>query len=208
MTKGETEMNTVGLGKSIVTAAIGAFLMIPHFASSATAGEGFFQKLGDGPKRVIQDIVTPNKVDRSTPTVPASAPVRHYSATYRVDCIDANTGRDRADNSITATSDASQAAAVNYILDLANRSDLCQANGDTSRITKPGSGRWMWFQVCGVSPAQPALRWIMELRASPGAMLRSCTCAWNMNPVRAAPENTPQGGSEGFLFWGFRGAFV
>jgi hypothetical protein len=118
--------------------------MIPSLTGSAFAGEGFFEKIGDGPKHFVQDIFTPNSVDRPAPAAaPAPAPVAQYSATLRVGCLDAQTGADRADNTITATSTISTADAMNYILNLANRSDLCQANGDTSRITRPGSARWM-----------------------------------------------------------------
>ena len=132
-------MTQTSLVKTLVKATIAVCIMIP---GSAFAGEGFFQKIGDGPKRVVQDIFTPNSVDRPAPA-PAPAPVAQYSATLRVGCLDAQTGADRADNTITATSTVSTADAMNYILNLANRSDLCQANGDTSRITRPGSAHWM-----------------------------------------------------------------
>jgi hypothetical protein len=66
-----------------------------------------------------------------------------YSVTYRVDCRDAITGADRADNTITVTSTVSVADAQNEVIRRLQSSDLCQANGDTSRVTKPGSGRWL-----------------------------------------------------------------
>jgi hypothetical protein len=131
--------------KSIAAAhglAVASLLFAPP--GIATAGEGVFQKFGDGLRHGVEDILTPNKVDEKPSTAPAnSAPGPQYSATYRVDCRDAQTGADRADNTITATSPVSEGAARAYILDLASKSDLCQANGDTSRVTKRGSGRWM-----------------------------------------------------------------
>jgi hypothetical protein len=119
----------------VVLAAVGS----GNFANEANACETVFCKIGDGPKRVIHDIFTPNKVDK--PGTPAAVLPKRFSATYRVDCVDVDTGADRADTTITATSDVSEDAARNYILNLASRSDLCQANGDTSRVAK--SGRWM-----------------------------------------------------------------
>jgi hypothetical protein len=137
-------MTQTTLVKTIVRTTIAASIMISSLNSSAFAGEGFFEKIGDGPKRFVQDIFTPNSVDPPAPaSAPAPAPVNKYTATLRVDCMDAQTGADRADNTITASSNVSTADARNYIINLANRSDLCQANGDTSRVTKPGSGRWM-----------------------------------------------------------------
>ena len=105
----------------------------------ASAGESVTDKFGDGLRHGIEDVLTPNKVD---PKPAPSPPAPRYSATYRVDCIDSRTGADRADNTITATA-ASVEAARSAIIEQYTRSDLCQANGDKSRITRAGSGRWM-----------------------------------------------------------------
>jgi hypothetical protein len=149
------------LVKTIVTAAIAATIVIQTLVSSASAGEGFFQKIGDGPKRFIRDIVTPNKVDPPAPA-PAPAPARipvqastpapvpvqasspHFVATYRVDCRDAQTGADRADNTLEFSGPAaSKEAFYDYIINLSHQKDFCQGNGDTSRVMKPGSGRFL-----------------------------------------------------------------
>jgi hypothetical protein len=150
-------MAKIILVKTIVTAAIAATIIIPTLVSSAAAGEGFFQKIGDGPTRVLRDIVTPNKVDPPAPvrapvpvqaTVPAPVPVQasspHFVATYRVDCRDAQTQADRADNTLQFSGPAaSKEAFENYIVNLSHKQDFCQGNGDTSRVMKPGSGRFL-----------------------------------------------------------------
>jgi hypothetical protein len=150
-------MAKIILVKTIVMAAIAATIIIPTLVSSAAAGEGFFQKIGDGPKRVLQDIVTPNKVDPPAPvrapgpvqaSVPAPVPVQasspHFVATYRVDCRDAQTQADRADNTLQFSGPAaSKEAFENYIINLSHEQDFCQGNGDTSRVMKPGSGRFL-----------------------------------------------------------------
>jgi hypothetical protein len=118
----------------------GVVLLTFVAGASAFACESVFCKIGDGPKRVIQDIVTPNKVDQG----PArAAPAVKYSATLRIDCQDAQTGAPRADNTITVVSNVSQQDAENQILAITGRSDICQANGDTTRVSIPGTARWM-----------------------------------------------------------------
>jgi hypothetical protein len=56
-----------------------------------------------------------------------------YSASARVNCVDATTGADRANSDVTVTSPVSRDAAVNEIVRLYRTQDLCQGNGDTSR---------------------------------------------------------------------------
>jgi hypothetical protein len=73
--------------------------------------------------------------------VPVSAPT--YTVSYRVDCIDVHTGRDRGDQTITVTSLVSMEDARQGILKQMQNSDLCRGTGDLSRITKAGSGRWL-----------------------------------------------------------------
>jgi hypothetical protein len=74
-------------------------------------------------------------------TVPVAGPT--YSVSFRVRCVDAVSGADRADNTLTVTSTVSREAAVNEILRLYRTTDLCQANGDTTRRMVPGSGEWL-----------------------------------------------------------------
>jgi hypothetical protein len=79
--------------------------------------------------------------NNKTINVPVSQPT--YSASFRVRCVDAVTGADRADNTVTVTSTVSLEAAREEILRLYRTTDLCQANGDTSRRMVPGSGEWL-----------------------------------------------------------------
>lgn len=77
---------------------------------------------------------------------PGSAQVRpvpsQIAVSYRVDCKDRDTGADRADTTITIAAPTREAA-VTAINQEAQSRDLCQSNGDLSRITVPGSGRFM-----------------------------------------------------------------
>lgn len=129
---------------------------VPYASTSVQAGEGFLQKFGDGLRHTVESVVK-NPVEalpvcwgqpqncrgEDKKTAQVKVAPQTFSATYRVDCIDAVTGADRADNTITATSTVSLDEARNEIIRRYQTSDLCQANGDTSRITKPGSGRWL-----------------------------------------------------------------
>jgi Repeat of unknown function (DUF5648) len=113
-----------------------------------TSHEGFFEKMGDGPAKFFglksrEDSNTQKGQGVPTQSNTSSVGIPRYSATYRVDCQDALTKADRADDTITATSFISEDDARNYILNIANKTDLCQANGDKSRVTKAGTGRWM-----------------------------------------------------------------
>jgi hypothetical protein len=71
----------------------------------------------------------------------ASAP-NGVAVSYRVDCRDRDTGADRADTTVTVAAPTHDAA-VAAILQKAQTSDLCQSNGDLSRVTVPGSGRFL-----------------------------------------------------------------
>lgn len=62
------------------------------------------------------------------------------SVTYRVNCRDRDTGADRAYSTVTATG-WTRRAALAQISRMIETNDLCQANGDQTRITVPGSGR-------------------------------------------------------------------
>jgi hypothetical protein len=137
---------------------------IPNGANVAHAGEGFFQKIGDGWKKgkwipgipnvrpqTVQEVLFPvcwgHPQDCRESAKPAGGPSQRVpeawvSVSYRVDCRDRDTGADRADNTVTVTA-PTRDQAVARIEELARTSDLCQANGDLSRITVPGSGRYL-----------------------------------------------------------------
>jgi hypothetical protein len=134
----------------------------------ATAGEGFFEKIGDGWKKghwvpnlpdvkpqTVQEVLFPvcwgspqdcrDDARRNQKAGTGGAQTQQValvSVSYRVDCRDRNTGRDRADSTVTVTASSRQAA-VAEIERLARAQDLCQGNGDQSRVTVPGSGRYL-----------------------------------------------------------------
>jgi len=64
------------------------------------------------------------------------------SARYRVDCKDRATGAWQAVSTVTISASTRQAA-VNEIERMIRAGDVCQGNGDLSRITVPGSGRYL-----------------------------------------------------------------
>lgn len=64
------------------------------------------------------------------------------TVSYRVDCRDRDTWADRADSTITVQA-PTRADALAAIEQQEQISDLCQANGDLSRVTKPGTGRYL-----------------------------------------------------------------
>jgi hypothetical protein len=132
---------------------------------SAHAGEGFFEKIGDGWRtgkwvpglpdikpKTWQEVVFPIcwgspqdcRGEAEGKAGPGHPPL--YSATFRVDCVDAANGRDRGDSTITYTSSKSIDDARQQATNAYSSSDLCQADPnykDPSRITKPGSGRFV-----------------------------------------------------------------
>jgi hypothetical protein len=57
--------------------------------------------------------------------------------------VDAQTGAPRADSTLIVTSKVSLEEARNEVLRQYQSIDLCQGNGDLSRRTVPGSGRWL-----------------------------------------------------------------
>lgn len=67
-------------------------------------------------------------------------PRNPVSVTYRVNCRDSNSGADRAYSTVTVTK-WSHEAAVAEISHMIRTRDLCQSNGDQTRVTVPGSGR-------------------------------------------------------------------
>ncbi|MGY8681101.1 hypothetical protein Q2941_25335 [Bradyrhizobium sp. UFLA05-153] len=84
--------------------------------------------------------------EKKPPTVsvpPPPPPPVLYSASYRVDCLDAQSGRDRGDQTLTTTSPESLEAARSEIRrQLKSGVDLCR-QADETRVTKAGSGRWL-----------------------------------------------------------------
>ena len=142
---------------AVCTAA--AFL-IPD-VQTAHAGEGFFQKIGDGWRKgkwipglpdikpqTWQEFVFPIcwgspqdcRDDADKKVGPGHPPL--YSVTFRVDCVDADNGWDRGDSTTTFTSSKSIDDAKQAALNAYNSSDLCQIDPnyrDASRVMKPGS---------------------------------------------------------------------
>jgi len=65
-----------------------------------------------------------------------------FSVTYHVDCKDKATGASRAATTVTVTASTRQAA-VNDVERMIRTGDVCQGNGDLSRISVPESGRYL-----------------------------------------------------------------
>jgi hypothetical protein len=65
-----------------------------------------------------------------------------FSVTYRADCRDKATGASRAASTVTVSASTRQAA-VDEIERMIRTNDVCQGNGDLSRIAVPGSGRYL-----------------------------------------------------------------
>jgi hypothetical protein len=154
----------------MISGALVAVITLTHapFTPTALAGEGFFEKIGDGWRKgewvrglpdvkpqTWQEVLFPicwgspqdcRGEAEKTASKPGQPVPPLYSATFRVDCIDRDNGRDRGDSTSTFTSaksldDAKQAATNAY-----NSSDLCQVDPnyrDASRVMKPGSGRFI-----------------------------------------------------------------
>jgi hypothetical protein len=147
----------------LLTVTFLALSAVPS-GSAAHAGEGFFEKIGDGWRKgewvpgvpdvkpkTWQEVVFPicwgspqdcregakNKNQQATG---GAQPL--VSISYRVDCRDRDTGGDRADSTITVTASTRQAATAE-VERLAHTTDLCQGSGDRSRVTVPGSGRYL-----------------------------------------------------------------
>jgi hypothetical protein len=147
--------------------AYAAFTGVP-FTPVAQAGEGFFEKIGDGWRKgkwvpglpdvkpqTWQEVVFPicwgspqNCRGEAEKTVsrPGQPLPPLYAATFRVDCIDRDNGRDRGDSTSIYTSMKSLDEARQAALNAYNSSDLCQIDPnyrDASRLMKPGSGRFI-----------------------------------------------------------------
>jgi hypothetical protein len=148
--------------------AASALTIIPE-TKVAQAGEGFFQKIGDGWRKgnwvpglpdvkpqTWQEVVIPvcwgspqncrGEAQKAAAGKghPPSAPI--YSVTFRVDCIDKDNGRDRGDSTTTFSSAKSEDEARQVALNTYRSSDLCQIDPnyrDASRVMKPGSGRFI-----------------------------------------------------------------
>lgn|SRR5262249_52452304 len=141
-----------------------AAISIPAMRA-AHAGEGFFQKIGDGWRKgkwvpglpdvkpqTWQEVVfpicwgSPHDCRGEADKKAGQAHPLLYSVTFRVDCIDADNGRDRGDSTSTFTSSKSIDDAQQKALDAYNSSDLCQIDPnyrDSSRNMRPGSGRFV-----------------------------------------------------------------
>ena len=76
------------------------------------------------------------------PTV-VTPPQEVFLAAYRVDCYDYSSGRDSGDQTLTVTSPVSIEVARDEIVRQLLSSDICRSTGDLTRMTRPGSGRWL-----------------------------------------------------------------
>ena len=148
---------------ALLVASLCAFSLISP-AAPVHAGNGFFEKIGDGWKhgkwvpgiphvkpKTWQEVIFPvcwgspqdcrddaKKQDQRT----SGGPQPLVSVSYRVNCRDRDTGGNRADSTVTVTA-STRAGAVAEIERLARSTDLCQGTGDLSRVTIPGSGRYL-----------------------------------------------------------------
>jgi hypothetical protein len=156
--------------RHVLSGALAAYVALAgaSFAPAAHAGEGFFEKIGDGWRKgkwvpglpdvkpqTWQEVVFPvcwgspqdcRGEAQRTASKPGQPPPPLYSATFRVDCIDRDNGRDRGDSTSTYTSGKSLEDARQAALNAYKSSDLCQIDPnykDESRIMKPGSGRFI-----------------------------------------------------------------
>jgi hypothetical protein len=156
-----------GIRHVLLTAAAACALaaVIAPAIPSAQAGEGFFEKIGDGWRKgewlpgvpdvkpqTWQEVIFPIcwgspqdcRGKAETKAGPNHPPL--YSVTFRVDCVDTGNGRDRGDSTTTFTSSKSVDDAKQAALNAYNSSDLCQIDPnyrDASRVMKPGSGRFL-----------------------------------------------------------------
>jgi hypothetical protein len=162
----ETVMrNTIGSALLLVALSMLGSTPLTH---GARAGEGFFQKIGDGWRKgkwvpglpdvkpqTWQEVVFPicwgspqdcRGEAQQTASKQGVPPPPLYSVTFRVDCIDADNGRDRGDSTTTFTSSKSEDDARQAAVNAYKSSDLCQYDPnyrDRSRITRTGSGRFI-----------------------------------------------------------------
>jgi hypothetical protein len=169
MEEKEAMMRTAIYCVLLSTLAGSALVVAMPVTQVAQAGEGFFQKIGDGWRKgkwvpglpdvkpqTWQEVVFPicwgspqdcrGEAEKTAAGKgrPLSSPL--YSVTFRVDCIDKDDGRDRGDSTTTFSSAKSADDARQAALNAYNSSDLCQADPnyrDASRVTKPASGRFI-----------------------------------------------------------------
>jgi hypothetical protein len=128
---------SVGIAIIALTAGVG----VTHIGDRAYAGEGFFQKIGDGWRN--GDWLPRYTGPKATPAASApSSTANRVSVSYRVDCRDRDTGGDRADNTLTVAAPTREAAVAAIEQALRTR-DICQDSGDLSRISVPGTGRYL-----------------------------------------------------------------
>ena len=134
----------------------------------AHAGEGVFDKIGDGWRKgtwvpglpdvkpqTWQEVVFPicwgspqdcRDEGQKKAAGNGNPPPPLFSVTFRVDCIDADNGRDRGDSTSTFRSTKSLDDARQAALNAYGSSDLCQIDPnyqDRSRVMKGGSGHFI-----------------------------------------------------------------
>ncbi|MEA2918597.1 MAG: hypothetical protein QOJ15_10678 [Bradyrhizobium sp.] len=152
--------------KKLLTALALGLVMSGVAYDPSHAGEGFFEKIGDGWRKgtwvpgipdvkpqTLQEVIFPvcwgspqdcrdDAKKNNTSRAAGQQVATVVSVTYMVDCIDATDGADRADSVVTVSASTRQAA-VAEIERLKQTTDLCQGNGDLSRVTKRGTGRYL-----------------------------------------------------------------
>jgi len=155
--------------KSVVISLGVAGVFSFFVATQVNAGEGFFDKIGDGWKQgkwvpgipsvkpqTLQEVIFPicwgnpqncRDSDETKETRKQGQPASPvYEASFRVDCTDKYNGRNRGDSTIFVRSSTSIEDAKSKALDAYRTSDLCQVDPnyqDRSRVMVPGSGRFI-----------------------------------------------------------------
>ena len=140
-----------------------AFIFAISLIGSPVAAQSVFQKIGDGWKhgkwipgvpdvkpQTIQEVIFPVcwghpqdcRDDAVKKSKAQGGEPQLVSVSYRVDCVDKDSGAPRADSTMTVTA-LTRDAAVAEIEKARGKGDVCQGNGDLSRITVPGSGRYL-----------------------------------------------------------------
>ena len=141
MFKTPLSKRALGASGGIALLALTTGVGVTQIASSTYAGEGFFQKIGDGWRN--GDWLPRYTGPKATParTAPSGAP-NTVSVSYRVNCRDRDTGADRADNTLTVAA-PTRDAAVAVIEQALQTRDIRQDSGDLSRVSVPGTGHYL-----------------------------------------------------------------
>jgi hypothetical protein len=141
-------MFTGSIYKKAMGVSIGGAMMflasvvgVTHSSNLAYAGEGFFDKIGDGWRNGdwLPRYTGPKG---APPQTAAAGPANTVSVSYRVNCRDRDNGADRADNTLTVAAPTREAA-VAQIEQALRTTDICQDSGDLSRVEVLGTGHYL-----------------------------------------------------------------